>query len=170
MTHAIFEIVGTGMMSSYDFIGICECEKERSLEVVGSVVSVCLRWGFAIAIFFSVGFQSLCNYCWWEFKTKPAKAEWRQKTPTMPSYVVLWACDSHEWRTKDFAFTWMNHSLPTETGHSETSTDYCWPDISLLLSSISLHYCPQINICQQMDALPAIWFSWEVMSIVMCQL
>lgn len=57
MTHDIFEIVGTGMMSSYDFIGICECEKERSLEVVGSVVSVCLRWGFAIAIFFLLDFS-----------------------------------------------------------------------------------------------------------------
>lgn len=120
--------------------------------------------------FFSVGSHSHCNYCWSGFKTKPAKAEWRQHTPTMPSYVVLWACDSHEWRTKNFAFTWMNHSLPTETGHSETSTDYCWTDISLLLSYISLQYCPQMNICQQMDTLPVIWCSWEMMSTGMCRL
>lgn len=148
-------------MSPFDVTGICECEKKRSLGVVGSVASVCLSWGVSaffpalaarghehhiclrvlkctLDCFFSVESHSHCNYCWSGFKTKPAKAEWRQHSPTMLSYVVLWAWDSHEWRTKNFAFTWMNHSLPTETGHSKTSTECCWIDILLLISYISL--------------------------------
>ncbi len=46
MTHDIIKIVGTGMLSWDDVIGICYCEKERYMEFVASV---CLRWGFAIS-------------------------------------------------------------------------------------------------------------------------
>ncbi len=46
VTHDIIKIVGTGMISWDDVIGICYCEKERSMEFVSSV---CLRWGFAIS-------------------------------------------------------------------------------------------------------------------------